>query len=512
MGTASVPDATGLQPVDLDPALVNSIGLHHSLPTAIADLVDNSLDAHAGVIRIRFLLDGTAPIGVQVIDDGTGMGETAINAAMTYAGTRAYHETDLGHFGVGLKAASLSQADVVLIYSRAYGSTPVARKLLRSDEGRPPRVGVIDPSVAADRLDAVDIGEPLETGTIVEWRDVRTFPTTQDDDERTRWLEGAVRDIRAHLGLVLHRILPDGGPAIAVDTIDLATGSCGVAREVIPIDPFGYRRSGDPDFPQQLDIRMPDDSQPVRARAHIWPPGSQDPGYKIGGQPGEEHQGLFVYRRNRLLQIGGWCDLWADRRDWALARVEVELTPAAPRHVTINPEKSGLELSADLRRALESALCVPSGLSFNDYLDRAAGEERRSRSRKRRPVTVVEPRFGLPPSVLEAYRDAVEFYPNFEAVDIRWRTLPNHEVFRVNLNHRVLELNLRYREVLAGGPSLDSQDVPVFKTLMHLLTDRYFAGLQFGDRDKREIKAWQAILLSAVRAQADRSPNQPEVP
>ncbi|MDP9225112.1 MAG: ATP-binding protein, partial [Actinomycetota bacterium] len=85
-----IPKATDLRPVDLDPKLLNIIGLHHSLATALADLVDNSLDAHAGTIRIRFLMDGAAPVGLQVIDDGDGMDDRLIDRAMTYAGTREY--------------------------------------------------------------------------------------------------------------------------------------------------------------------------------------------------------------------------------------------------------------------------------------------------------------------------------------------------------------------------------------------------------------------------------------
>jgi hypothetical protein len=499
----TVPAATHLRPVDLDPALVNSIGLHHSLPTAIADLVDNSLDAHAGTIRIRFLLQGTAPIGVRVVDDGDGMDSIGIDRAMTYAGTRAYRESDLGHFGVGLKAASLSQADTVLIYSRAYGSTAVARKLVRSGDRAAPRVGDVDAAAAERQLEDADIGVPLLTGTVIEWRDVRTFPTTTDADERTRWLEGIIREVRAHLGLVLHRILDDGGPEITVDTLDIATGATGVAREVVPVDPFGYNRTGDPQFPRPLDIRLPDGSSPVRAIAYIWPPGSQDPGFKIAGEPGGAHQGFFVYRRNRLLQIGGWCGLWAGRPDWALARIALDLTESAGAHVTINPEKSGLEFSADLRRALESSTCTGSGLSFTQYLERAAGEERRSRTRTRHPVKVVEPRHGLPAEVLEAYRDAVAFDVNVGSIDVYWRTLPREQVFDVDRTHGVLALNLRYRELLVGHRSLDTEDAPVLKVLLHLLLDKYFEGFHLGDKEKREIAAWQAILLAAVNAQIE---------
>lgn len=496
-----VPEATGLRPVELDSRLVNSIGLHHSLATALADLVDNSLDATAGVIRIRFLLEGTAPVGIQVIDDGRGMDSLSIDRAMMFAGTRAYRESELGHFGVGLKAASLSQADTVLIFSRTYGSAAVGRKLVRSPTGDSPTVGDLSTEQSAARLDGADIGIPLENGTIIEWRDVRTFPSTSDVDERNRWLEQAVREVRSHLGVVMHRILPDGGPEILIDTYDLVSRTAGVMREVVPIDPFGYRRSGDPDFPDALALRLPDDSHPIEVTAHVWPPRSQDPGFKIGGAPGVDYQGCFVYRRNRLLQAGGWCGLWPPRPTWELARLEIDLTPSATAHVTINPEKSGLEFSADLRRALENATCAKTGLTMREYLERAAGEERRSRARERQPVTAVEPAFGMPATLLDAFRDAVEYHPDHPPVDIRWRGLAEDEVFHIDLDNRVLELNLRFRTTLVGRRSLDPNDAPVIKALMYLLLETYFAGSHLGDREKREIAAWQHILSAAIRAQ-----------
>ena len=506
--TAAVPIATRIRSVELDPKLVNSIGLHHSLATAIADLVDNSLDAAADTIRIRILLEGTAPIGVQVIDDGHGMDSVAIDHAMTYAGTRAYRESDLGHFGVGLKAASLSQADTVLVCSRAWGSAAVGRKLTRSSNGDRPVVGDLTGEDAAARLDNADIGTPLDTGTVVEWRDVRTFPSTSDDEERARWLEQAIREIRSHLGLVLHRVMLDSGPDVAVDTLDVVDGTVSSARAVVPIDPFGYVRSGDPDFPQRLEIRLPDHSEPVEAIAHIWPPRSQDPGFKIGGEPGVECQGFFVYRRDRLLQVGGWCGLWAGRAGWELARIAVDLTSAAGTHVTINPEKSGIEFSADLRRALEASICRPSGITLRQYLDRAAGEERRSRARPRQPVTVVEPRVGLPATVLDAFRDAVEYHPDHPPVDVRWRQLPEDQLFRIDLDNRVLELNLRHRTALVGRRSLDSNDAPLVKSLIFLLLQTYFAGSHLGDREKREIAAWQQILFAALTAQKTQAEEQ----
>ncbi|MGY1701420.1 ATP-binding protein [Geodermatophilus sp. SYSU D00766] len=486
----------------MDLALVNTIGLHHSLATAVADLVDNSLDATAGAIRVRFLLDGVAPVALQVIDDGYGMDSLTIDKAMTYAGRRDYHDTDLGHFGVGLKAASLSQANTVLVYSRAYGASAVGRMLVREGDMSSPRVGELSAGDAEQSLAEARFDFAGGSGTIVEWRDVRTFPATTDKGEQMRWLEGAVRDVRNHLGLVLHRLLDGEGPRVLVDSQNIRNGELSAARAVTPIDPFGYRHSGDPDFPADLRLEMPDGSAPVSARAYVWPPRSQDPGFKLGGRPGEDAQGFFVYRRNRLLQGGGWCDLWGPRPEWGLARVELDLGSTADAHVTINPEKSGITFSSDLRRALEKATCAGTGLTFTEYLQRAAGEDKRSRQRQRRPITVVEPRGGLHASVLDSYQDAVEFDPDAAPIDLVWRTLPPDQVFEIDLDNAVLALNLRYRTVLVGHPSLDTDDAPVLKTLLHLLANRYFDSSYLGAKEKRELDAWQAILLAAVRAQA----------
>lgn len=61
-----VVDTVTLRP---DPSLVSAIGLHHSLPTAIADLVDNSIDAEAGNVLVRILQHGGRAVGLLVIDE-----------------------------------------------------------------------------------------------------------------------------------------------------------------------------------------------------------------------------------------------------------------------------------------------------------------------------------------------------------------------------------------------------------------------------------------------------------
>lgn len=493
-----LPTGSDVHEVALDPALANAIGMHHRIPSALADLVDNSVDAGAAKVRIRIVLRHDTPVGLQVIDDGSGMDSETVDAAMTYAGDGGHTTDDLGHFGVGMKAASLSQADEVLVLSQAYGATPVGRVLRRTGERTAPTVGVLAAEEAEERLRAHRIG-PKGNGTIVEWRSPRNFSSSADPEERARWLTTIQDEIEAELGLIFHRLL--ARVDIRLDTFDEVESERGVGRRLAPIDPFGYECSGDPDYPQQFWPTLPDGSSPVVVAAHVWPARSEAPEFRLKGDVADGGQGLYVYRNDRLLQAGGWCGVTTPRPELGLARVSVDLCPGSARHVTINPEKSGVAISSDLRRAIERAAGDDSGAGFDDYLLAATGELKRSRTRQRRPIEVVAPGKGLSQSVVHAYGDAVEYHQDEDPVDIRWGILPVDQIFAVERDQRELVLNTRYREVIVGRRGLDPHDAPLVKALMHLLLNSYFAGSYPGQREKRELAAWQAVLLAAVHEQ-----------
>ena len=74
--------AVSSRTVPPDPSIADALGAHHELSTALADLVDNSIDAGASQVRIRILTDDDYVTGVLVIDDGHGMDEAGIDAAM----------------------------------------------------------------------------------------------------------------------------------------------------------------------------------------------------------------------------------------------------------------------------------------------------------------------------------------------------------------------------------------------------------------------------------------------
>ena len=170
-----------------DPSIADAVGTHHDLPTALADLVDNAIDAGAGRVHIRFLTSGGALTGLLVIDDGRGMDAAVIDAAMTFARRRNYGERDLGHYGLGLKAASLSQADILDVLSRAVGGVPVGRRIAKD---RPTRVETLDPRQVGESLAAPLSripGASPSHGTVVRWHGLRTVLTAPDPGELLRF-------------------------------------------------------------------------------------------------------------------------------------------------------------------------------------------------------------------------------------------------------------------------------------------------------------------------------------
>ena len=64
-------------------------GLPYDLPGAVADLVDNSLDAEAGRVDIDLGSDWRGAY-VRIADNGLGMSERELDEAMRYGSARAY--------------------------------------------------------------------------------------------------------------------------------------------------------------------------------------------------------------------------------------------------------------------------------------------------------------------------------------------------------------------------------------------------------------------------------------
>lgn len=104
---------------------------YRNTATAVAELVDNSIEAEAKKITI-VTLSAREPVAkrtvyrvqkIAVLDDGHGMTPDELGRCLSLGwGTRLDTRDGLGRFGFGLKGSSLSQAELVEVYSWQNGS------------------------------------------------------------------------------------------------------------------------------------------------------------------------------------------------------------------------------------------------------------------------------------------------------------------------------------------------------------------------------------------------------
>lgn len=475
-----------------DPRSLEALGRHHSLEAAVAELVDNAVDAKARHVLVRFVKEDGRLCRLVVVDDGFGMTEEGIDVAMTVGGDRTYSGGDIGRFGLGLKAASFSQARSVVVVSSARGASAVGRRWQEEKARRDYTCEVVASEFAEAQL-AADWGFPTSSnGTIVRWDEVRGFPAVDDEHTIERFLQDSLGKLRTHLGMLFHRMLEAGALQILLG-VEEDGEDLGDLR-VPPLNPFGYTRTGAAHWPKKL--RLAAEDEEISLVCHVWPARSSLEEFTLDGDL-IHRQGFYCYFRDRLVQAGGWNGLRHADKQLNLARVAVELKTDAGSLLSLNPEKSGVEIGPAFEPAVAAAE-AGDGTTFDDYIEIARGVLKEANRRRRVRQPILPPGTGLPPKVRRAFERELPFKDE-DPIEIRWKALPGADLFEIDRDGGVLWLNKRYRRGLCGGRDGSLNDLPLLKSLLFLLTENIFAGQNVGPRDKDNIELWQAILTAAAQ-------------
>jgi hypothetical protein len=482
-----------------DPQFLEAIGLNHAFESAVADLVDNSIDAGAKHVLVRFVRRSDGLIGLYVVDDGKGMGEDEIDKAMTIGKRRDYAAGDLGHFGIGLKAASLGQASKLSVFSKRSDQQPVGRRWVVKQASSRFDCDVLDADYSA-QLIARDWGVigNANSGTVVRWDDVRVFPKARSQSVANSFLEETLLKVRQHLGLVFHRLLEQDRFRLVVDTEDVEADEVGPPFFVEPIDPFGYLRAGHHAYPETLALTV--DESDLILNCHIWPGRSQLPEFRLPGGRPDVFQGFYFYKAGRLLQIGGWNGVTHGEKHYQLARIAIDID-GAPKHLfTMNPEKTKLDAHQEFVAAVRETT-GPEDFSFNRYLNDAKQTFKEAQKRDRSRRKVFEPGTGLHSRVRRAITRELDFLPGEDPIEIRWTRFDTSVFFDIDRDQGVIWLNKRYRSVINRGRSGSLSDAPLVKTLLYLLVEDLFHGAFLGSKDKDNIELWEAILTAAAETE-----------
>ena len=363
---------SGIEVIPSAKRLIKSLrDMGYDFSQAIADVVDNSIEAKATIVAIDIEFDGDNS-RVRIADNGIGMKPDQLREAMRYGAERGYDANDLGKFGLGLKTASMSQCQCLSVASR----------------WNPDRADIAAYSWDLEHiertnkweilpLDRNDLGpairEPLKdtTGTVVLWQRLdRILGYKHPYGEQARkQLSRMCRDIEIHLAMVFHRFL--SGEIRGRRLKLLLNGN-----EIRAWDPFC--RTETKTKPLQP-IRVPLEHEGVSGEVLFEPfilPHKDDfsspDAFTQASGPANwnQQQGFYIYRAGRMIQSGGWSNLRTPDEHTKLARVAVSFVPKLDDAFKINVAKMRVQMPAQIREEVKNAIVTPLVRLAREVYDR----------------------------------------------------------------------------------------------------------------------------------------------
>lgn len=339
------------------PALFDSLrAVGYSLPTAIADIIDNSISASTSVVDILF--DGAAdePF-VSVLDNGWGMDLQEALDAMQLAGTSAKTEraaTDLGRFGLGLKTASLSQCRRLTVVTKQQDKPILALRwdLLHLAESATWDLLVLEESEVSE-LPGFQGLLSQSSGTLVVWQDLDRLIAQQSN--MSRLMDELMVEVHDHLALVFHRFLSGDGfdrVAIRINHLDIE-----------PADPFLSKSPRTQKSPfEEIELAGARIGIQSFTLPYVAKMTATERRRATANGDLRDTQGFYVYRAGRLVIWGTWFRLMGRADMSKLTRVKVDIPNSLDHLWSLDIKKSAAVppvVVRDRLRALAATFVQP---------------------------------------------------------------------------------------------------------------------------------------------------------
>lgn len=506
---------------------IRDIG-YRSNGDAVAELIDNALQAYADRIDVLFGYEGTPsnkkPMQLAVVDNGHGMEPAMIRMAVMWGGThRENDRSGLGRYGYGLPCSSVSLGRRFTVISQVGGGDLYAVELdldaitagaytdAAGDIVVPkPKRTELPPFVAAHIAEAYPGG--WASGTII----------LIDKLDRLEWstAQGLRENLCRQFAVTYHKLR--GEAAIFVDN-----------TYVEPIDPLFLT----PDFhlhdldedraqafdPVRVEVRNPESGAYMGAMVlrYAWLPpsfGSIDKardavGLNANGRFSilKDYHGLIFSRNGRLIDVQTRTPWTTFINNDRYIKVEVEFSATldeafgvttAKQQVTVSALIWDLLRQAGLPKAIEQLRIKVKEAKVQRRLDALAPEPGRRRASEEAMDTTAAP--GEPQSAFEGAGDllATPYRVAFEHT-------PGRAFFRMERRHgaRTLHLNTAHRFYgdLYDGPTATPEIRSALEVLLFALADVVLDGGEADQsRSQAQVAAWSRRLEAALERLAER--------
>ena len=376
-------------------SIANLRGSAYDLNSAIADLIDNAIEAQSRNIRLNFDLNGG---WITILDDGLGMDTVTHRESMKLASeTREYHVDNLGKFGSGMKAASLSLGKSLTVATKSAQADLVTVRRLDEDHVADTNDWAVATqvlSVEAVPKFALEALEKNGHGTCIilakldkAYGSIGTAPPSS-----SRVMQH-LEELETHLGLVFHRFIDGSYRGKSVKLYINDTRVSGWDPYCLKADLTEPTRI----FPER-EVPLGKGNK-IQLQGYSLPKKDEfrdDAEHRVAGGPKKwnDSQGFYVYRNGRLIRWGGWLRTRSSDEHTKLARISLDFDGSQDELFSVNIAKSAVELPKQLRDMLTPYI--------KQVVDAA---QERYRSGNKKPSIPKPPGGGATrPPVVRAYR------------------------------------------------------------------------------------------------------------
>ena len=340
----------------------------YDFSTAVADLVDNSIEAGATRIDILVEFDGDNSF-VRISDNGKGMTVEELKEAMRYGSERTYNDEDLGKFGLGLKTASMSQCQCFHVASRTMEEInfiPAFCWDLAHIE-KTNKWEIIEPK---SKEILTLLREPLNEhkGTVVLWQKVDRmlgFKHPYGEPARKK-LISMCRELEGYLAMVFHKFLAH---ETSKEPLEIYLNF----NKIEPWDPFARDEPGTKEL-SPLNVKLSHEGVKgkILLKPYILPTkdefSSQDKFKRASGPANwNQQQGFYIYRADRMIQSGGWCGIRTRDEHTKLSRIELSFSPMFDNAFKINVAKMSVQLPIQIKDTIDQAIGAAVRLAREHY-------------------------------------------------------------------------------------------------------------------------------------------------
>lgn len=342
---------------------LRSVG--YKTETAVADIIDNCISAHATEIHIDFIWNDVES-SIAVYDNGDGMDKNTLVKSLKIGSADPADKReveDLGRFGMGLKTAAFSMGKKLRVVTKQNNNISTACWDLDyiaelNDRKWSLLVNDID---ANELLLNYPVFETFEDGTLILIGNLDRLIDISSMEKSKRSFYQNIEKVKSHVGMIFHRFIEEDNLKIFFKD-----------ELIEPWNPFILDNSATQELSEEEYF---DGTKYVMVQPFVLPHktkfASEVDFKRAAGPKGwTAHQGIYVYRNRRLLMYGTWFDFLKKEPAFNLARIRLDMSADDDYDWKIDIKKSVATPPLYMRDILDRVITVCTIQSAKVYNSR----------------------------------------------------------------------------------------------------------------------------------------------